>query len=176
MRALRIALRGQRLHIVEDGVASEAVPSMQHPAFQRILKEGWVSPPSFGPSGDLRMYSAARGTKPKGYDWFASADWRRGRIQLDREGAITDIPIEPYGRGAGSRKGEPLEIVIGYDSGALSITVGESSSALGRWSYTGLELQADEGAAHAVDGALAAAIFLWCAKPEAFQVHAKPPF
>lgn len=150
---------------------------MQHAAFRDVLERGWVSPPSFGPTGELRIYSAARGgPTSRQYAWFASADWRRGRVQVDRQGAITDIQMQPYGPGKGLVRGEPIEIVVAYGGGPVSVTVGEGHSALGRWSPGALELQADDGASRVVDAALGAALFLWCAKPSAFLVRAEPPF
>jgi hypothetical protein len=163
--------------VQSDGQSFVAVPSLQHPAFQEVLRQGWVSPPSFGPTGELRIYSAARGGSTSGrYTWFASADWRRGRVQVDRQGAITDVHMEPYGPGRGRVRGEPVEIVVGYGGGPVSITVGNAHSALGRWTHERLELEADQEAGRVVDEALGVALFLWCARPDAFLVRAEPPF
>jgi len=177
MRSLRVRLAGTRLSIQCDGQSFVAVPSMQHAAFQDVLQRGWVSPPSFGPTGQLRIYSAARGgATSRRYEWFASADWRRGRLQVDRQGAITDIQMEPYGPGAGRLRGEQAEFVVAYGGGPISVTVGGRHSALGRWSADRLELEADEGAGRVVDEAVGVALFLWCARPDAFLVRAEPPF
>lgn len=175
--SIRVRLRADALDIAEGAATLVAVPSMNHPAFRRILERGWVSPPSFGPKGDLRLYSAAH-TPPgeDGYAWFASADWRRGRIQVDRQGAISDIAMAPYGGGRGKASGEPVEIVLDYSRATASITVGGSHSALGKWSSVELALEADAAASKVVDAAIASAIFLWCARPERFLVAAKPPF
>lgn len=177
VRSLHVRLAGTRLSVQADGQSFVAVPSMQHSAFQDVLRRGWVSPPSFGPTGELRIYSATRAGATSGrYSWFASADWRRGRIQVDREGVITDIPMEPYGPGSGRVRGVALEIVVAYGGGPVSMTVGERHTAIGRWSSTQLELEADEGAAPFIDEALGVAVFLWCARPATFLVRAKPPF
>jgi hypothetical protein len=177
VRSLRVRLAGNRLSVQADGESFVAVPSMQHPAFQEVLRSGWVSPPSFGPTGQLRLYSAARGgPTSRRYEWFASADWRRGHVQVDRRGAITDIVMEPYGPGSGRVRGEPLEVVIAYGGGPISITVGDGHSALGRWNAGGLEVEADEGAGRLVDEALCVALYLWCARPDPFIVRAEPPF
>lgn len=177
MRSLRVRLAGPRLSVQADGQSFVAVPSMQHAAFQDVLRRGWVSPPSFGPTGELRIYSAARGGQTsRRYEWFASADWRRGRIQVDRQGAITDIAMEPYGGGSGRVRGEAIEITVAYGGGPLSITVDERHTAIGKWSASTLEMEAEPGASRAVDEALGVAVFLWCAKPAAFLVRARPPF
>ncbi len=154
-----------------------AIPSMDHPDFQRILSRGWVSPPSFGPAGDLRIYSAAH-TAPgeQRYSWFASADWRRGRLQVDRRGAISDIAMAPYGAGKGKLRGDTVEVVPDYARGSIALTVNDDHSALGRWTHDSLELASDEGSSHVVDEPFGCALFLWCARPEGFLVRAKPPF
>lgn len=177
MSSIRVTLEGSALDVDAGGRRLRALPSMQDPDFQEILRRGWVSPPSFGPKGDLRLYSSAH--RPQGAQkvaWFASADWRRGRIQVDRQGAISDIAMAPYGAGAGKVGGEPIEIVPDYSRGSLSLTVGDAHSALGKWTESELTLAMDEGALRLVDEALACALFLWCAKPPAFLVTAKPPF
>jgi hypothetical protein len=177
MGSIRVALLPGALEINEGGKRSVAIPSMKHPEFQRLLQRGWVSPPSFGPQGDLRIYSAALPSpRDGGYSWLASADWRRGRIQVDRRGAISDIGMEQYGGGRGKAQGEVVEIILDYARGSASLTVAELHSALGKWNADSLILEADAGAAAVVDAALASALFLWCARPEEFKVSAKPPF
>lgn len=177
MTSLRVALASDGLQVSGSEGALKAIPSMQHPEFQRVIERGWVSPPSFGPRGDLRIYSAAlpspREARPV---WLASADWRRARIQVDRRGAISDVAMEPYGGGKGKLQGEHVEVTLDYTRRTLSVTVSEAHSALGKWSERELNIEADAGASHAVDAAFACALFLWCAKPEAFLVTAKPPF
>jgi hypothetical protein len=176
MGSIRVSLEGAVLKVRTASGELAAVPSMKHPDFQHILERGWVSPPSFGPLGDLRIYSAAHPAPPARRTWFASADWRRGRIQVDRRGAISDVAMEPYGGGKGKAQGEAVEIALDYTRRTASLTVAESHSALGKWSERELALEADAGASRAVDGALASALFLWCVKPPAFLVEAKPPF
>jgi len=173
-----VELAGEGL-LVRDGSARfEVVPSMEHPAFQRVLEEGFVSPPSFGPAGDLKIYSAAY-SKPatRGrYEWFASADWRRGRIQVDRQGSITDIPMEPYGGGGGKLGDGTVDLALDYGRGTASITVNDFHSALVKWTPRDIHVEADVGAGAALDAAFVVALFLWCAKPPAFLVKATPPF
>ena len=177
MASLRVALMGRRLGIREDAREMLAVPSMEHPDFRRVLEHGWVSPPSFGPAGDLRIYSAAFTAPGEAtYAWFASADWRRGRIQVDRQGAISDIAMAPYGGGHGRVRGERVELVLDYNHGSASLTVNEEHSALGKWTPTELALETDKGASTVIDAAFAVALFLWCARPDAFLVKAIPPF
>jgi hypothetical protein len=176
MVSVRVALGGPALKVRVGSSEVLAVPSMHHPDFQHILERGWVSPPSFGPRGDLRIYSAAYPASPASRLWFASADWRRGRIQVDRRGAISDIAMEPYGGGKGKVRGTGLEIVIDYTRRTVSITVAEEHSALGKWDEKMLVLEADAGAERVVDAALACGLFLWCARPDAFLVEAKRPF
>lgn len=176
MASVRVALDGATLKVKAGPLDLVAVPSMQHPDFQRILERGWVSPPSFGPRGDLRIYSAAHPAPPAARAWFASADWRRGRIQVDRRGAISDIAMEPYGGGKGKVRGEPLEIVLDYTRRTASITGGDRRSALGKWGEREMVVEADAEAARAVDAPLVCGLFLWCVRPEAFLVKAKPPF
>lgn len=177
MGSLAVGLSAAGLEVSGSEGPLTAIPSMQHPEFQRVLERGWVSPPSFGPRGDLRIYSAAlpapRDHRPV---WLASADWRRGRIQVDRRGAISDVAMEAYGGGKGKLQGEHVEVTIDYTRQTLSVTVAEAHSALGKWTERGLSVEADAGASHAVDAAFACALFLWCAKPRAFLVTAKPPF
>jgi hypothetical protein len=173
-----VELTGEGL-LVRDGSARfEVVPSMEHPAFRRVLEEGFVSPPSFGPAGDLKIYSAAF-SKPatRGrYEWFASADWRRGRIQVDRQGSITDIPMEPYGGGRGKLGDGTVDIALDYTRRTASITANDFHSALGKWTPRELRLEADAGAGAALDAAFVVALFLWCARPAEFLVRAPPPF
>lgn len=177
VRPVRVSLQGAALDIDEGGRRLRAVPSMEDPDFQRILRQGWVSPPSFGPRGDLRLYSAAHRVPGEGScAWFASADWRRGRVQIDRRGAISDIAMAPYGAGGGKLGGEPIEIVPDYARRSLAITLGEGHSVEGRWTDRGLSLALDGPASPSVDGALACALFLWVARPPAFLVQARPPF
>ena len=177
MPLLRVSLDGAALNIDEAGRPLRAVPSMEDPDFQQVLRRGWVSPPSFGPRGDLRLYSAAhRSPGEATYAWFASADWRRGRVQIDRRGAISDIAMAPYGAGGGKLAGEPIDVVPDYARRSLSITLGEAHSVLGRWTDLELSLAIDGAASAWVDGALACALFLWVARPAAFLVEARPPF
>ncbi len=177
MTSIKIRLVAGALEIHEGGRKEVAIPSMKHPEFLRLLERGWVSPPSFGPQGDLRIYSAALPSpRGGGYSWLASADWRRGRLQVDRGGAISDIGMEQYGGGRGKARGEAIEVILDYARGSASLTVAELHSALGKWNADSLALEADEGAGAVVDGALASALFLWCARPEEFKVSAKPPF
>lgn len=178
MPSFKVQLERDRLLIRDGSTKLEALPSMEHPAFQRVLAEGFVSPPSFGPSGDLRIYSAAY-SKPAArgrYEWLASADWRRGRIQIDRRGAICDVAMEPYGGGKGKLQGEPVELTLDYTRRAVSVTVGEARCALGKWTDRDLVLEGDAGALRVVDAAFACAILLWCVRPTAFRVEARPPF
>jgi hypothetical protein len=174
--SVRVALEGGVLKVKGPSGKVVAVPSMQHPDFQHILERGWVSPPSFGPRGDLRIYSAAHPAPPESRVWFASADWRRGRIQVDRRGAISDIAMEPYGGGKGKVRGTGVEVVIDYTRRTVSLTVSEEHSALGTWDEKALTLEADAGSDRVVDAAVGCALFLWCARPEAFRVQSKPPF
>lgn len=150
---------------------------MKHLEFQRVLAQGWVSSGSFGPTGDLRIFSAAR-SEPGDlrYAWFTSADWRRGRIQVDRRGAISDIAMEPYGGGKGKLRGHRVDVSVDFGRGSAAVTVEDEDSAIGKWTASELALEADEGAARVVDAGFAAALFLWCARPEAFRVEARPPF
>jgi hypothetical protein len=176
MASLRVLLEGAALKVKTPAGEILAIPSMLHPDFQHILERGWVSPPSFGPRGDLRIYSAAHPAPPSSRVWFASADWRRGRIQVDRRGAISDIAMEPYGGGKGRVRGTAVEMVLDYTRQSVSITVAEEHSAIGKWDERGLSLEADAGCEPVMDAALGGALFLWCARPEAFRVHSKPPF
>ncbi len=174
---MHVALDGTSIHVENGRRSLAAHASMQDPDFQEILRGGWGSPPSFGPAGDLRLYSAAYRTQGAGkYSWFASADWRRGRIQVDRQGAISDFAMAPYGAGGGKVGGEAVEVVPDYSRGSLSLSVGKARSALGKWTATELTLALDDGAARVVDESLACALFLWCVRPAAFLVKAKPPF
>lgn len=175
--SIRVRLEAGVLDVRARGEALVAVPSMQHPDFQRILTRGWVSPASFGPKGDLRIYSAAHTAQgDEGYAWFASADWRRGRIQVDRRGAISDMAMAPYGGGAGRVGGEAVEVAIDYGRGAASLAVAGAPAAVGKWTAEELRLECRAGAGEAIDAAFACALFLWCARPDAFRVSAKPPF
>ena len=176
MGSVRVALEGAALKVKAGSTELIAVPSMQHPDFQHILERGWVSPPSFGPRGDLRIYSAAHPAPPAHRVWLASADWRRGRIQVDVRGAISDIAMEPYGGGKGKVRGTGVEVAVDYTRRTLSLTVAEEHSALGKWDEMGLTIEAGAGCDRVVDGALACALFLWCTRPEAFLVQSKPPF
>jgi hypothetical protein len=176
--SFKVTLENGRLLIRDGTTRLEAVPSMEHPAFQRVLAQGFVSPPSFGPGGDLRIYSAAH-SKPavrSRYEWFASADWRRGRVQVDREGAISDLQMQPYGGGKGKLRGEPVDIALDYARGTVSVTVGEAASAIGKWTPRELVLEADARAGATLDAPLVVGLFLWCARPPGFLVKATPPF
>jgi hypothetical protein len=175
--SLSVRLADGKLEVRTGREALVAVPSMQHPDFQRILARGWVSPRSFGPAGDLRIYSAAYTSQgEERYAWFASADWRRGRMQIDRRGAISDIAMAPYGSGKGKVRGDAVEVVPDYARGSVAITVNEDCSALGRWTQEELRLETDQGSSHVADAPFACALFLWCARPIAFLVEARPPF
>lgn len=84
--------------------------------------------------------------------------------------------MAPYGPGVGTVAGQAVEVVPDYSRGSLSLTVGEAHSVLGKWSERELSLALDDGAARSVDEAFACALFLWCARPPAFLVHARRPF